>query len=145
MSTTTATPPLAIGALLRFALDDVRERIYDGVVADGFTDVRPAHVTLFRWPGPDGLRPGELAAAVHISKQSVNDRLGELERLGYLSRERDPADSRARMVRLTAKGRRLHESALAAHARIEDEWAEAVGVERFEQLRETLEELAAPG
>jgi DNA-binding MarR family transcriptional regulator len=145
MSTTTAAPPLAIGALLRFALDDVRQRIYDGVVADGFTDVRPAHVTLFRWPGPDGMRPGELAAAVHMSKQSVNDRLGDLERLGYLSRERDPADSRARIVRLTARGRRLHESALAAHARIEDEWAEAVGGERFAQLRETLEELAAPG
>src|SRR5690242_20675745 len=110
MSTTTAAPPLAIGALLRFALDDIRGRIYDGVVADGFTDVRPAHVTLFRWPGPDGARPTELAAAAHISKQSVNDRLGELERLGYLTRERDPADSRARIVRLTARGRRLHKS-----------------------------------
>lgn len=145
MSTITAAPPLAIGALLRFALDDIRGRIYDGVVADGFSDVRPAHVTLFRWPGPDGMRPTELAAAVHISKQSVNDRLGELERLGYLTRERDPADSRARIVRLTARGRRLHESALAAHARIEDTWADAVGAERFEQLRDTLEELAAPG
>ena len=75
----------------------------------------------------------------------MNDRLGDLERLGYLTRERDPADSRARIVRLTARGRRLHESALAAHARIEDEWAEAVGAERFEQLRATLEELAPRG
>jgi DNA-binding MarR family transcriptional regulator len=138
-------PPLAIGALLRFALDDMRRRIYDGVVAAGFTDVRPVHVTLFRWPGPDGMRPTQLAAAVHISKQSVNDRLGELERLGYLTREPDPSDSRARIVRLTHRGRRLHEAALAAHARIEADWAGVVGRERFEALRETLGALSPVG
>lgn len=138
MSTATSAPPLAIGALLRFAIDRVRARIYEGVVEAGFTDVRPAHVTLFRWPGPDGLRPTELAAAANISKQSVNDRLGDLERLGYLTRERDPEDSRARIIRLTARGRRLHDAALAAHARVEDDWAEVVGPERFDQLRETL-------
>jgi hypothetical protein len=43
---------LQVGALLRLALDDVRRRIYEGVVGAGFGDVRPAHVTLFRWPGP---------------------------------------------------------------------------------------------
>jgi hypothetical protein len=41
----------------------VRERIYEGVVAAGLTDVRPVHVTLFRWPGPDGMRPTDLATA----------------------------------------------------------------------------------
>lgn len=139
-------PPLAIGALLRFALDDLRERIYRDVLDAGFADVRPVHVTLFRWPGPDGMRPTELAAAVHVSKQSVNDRLGELERLGYLTREPDPADSRARIVRLTARGRRLHEAALAAHERIEREWAEVVGAKRFAALRETLGALSpVPG
>lgn len=136
------TPPLAIGALLRFALDDVRERIYRGVVEAGFTDVRPVHVTLFRWPGPDGMRPTELAAATGISKQSVNDRLGELEQLGYLTRQPDPRDSRARIVRLTARGRRLHRAALAAHDRVEQEWAEAVGARRFSVLRQTLGALA---
>jgi DNA-binding MarR family transcriptional regulator len=136
------TPPLAIGALLRFALDDLRERIYRGVVAAGFTDVRPVHVTLFRWPGPDGMRPTEIAAAVQISKQSVNDRLGELERLDYLTREPDPRDSRARVVRLTDRGRRLHEAALAAHASIEREWAATAGQRRFDALCETLAALA---
>src|SRR3954453_10988082 len=92
----TDSPPLAIGALLRFALDDVRDRIYDGVVAAGFTDVRPVHVTLFRWPGPDGMRPTELAAAVGLSKQAVNDRLGDLERLGALTRGPGPPGSRGR-------------------------------------------------
>src|SRR3954454_14239825 len=92
----TDPPSLAIGALLRFALDDVRSRIYDGVVEAGFTDVRDVHVTLFRWPGPDGMRPTELAAAVGLSKQAVNDRLGDLDRLGYLPRAPGPGGRAAR-------------------------------------------------
>ena len=28
----------------------------------GFTDIDAPHLTLLLWPGPDGLRPSELAA-----------------------------------------------------------------------------------
>ena len=143
MSSLAEPPPLAVGALLRFALQDIRTRIYEGVVAAGFDDLRPAHVTLFRWPGPDGMRPTDLAAEVAMSKQAVNDLLGDLERLGYLTRERDPSDSRARLIRLTPRGRRLHEVAVGVHAGIEDEWARAVGARRFRELRRTLEHLVA--
>jgi DNA-binding MarR family transcriptional regulator len=52
----------------------------------------------------DGLRPIELAERLRITKQSVNDLLGHLEQHGYLIREPDPADRRARVLRLTAKG-----------------------------------------
>jgi DNA-binding MarR family transcriptional regulator len=137
-------PQLPIGALLRFALDDVRARIYAGVVADGFDDVRPAHVTLFRWPGPEGRRPSEVAADANISKQRVNDLLRDLERLGYVELDADPTDSRARLIRLTDRGRCLHETAVAVHAQIEDEWAGALGERGFLQLREGLGRLTPP-
>src|SRR5579884_138393 len=137
-------PPLQIGALLRFALDDVRRRIYAGVVAAGFDDVRPAHVTLFRWPGPDGRRPTELAAWVQLSKQTVNDLLRDLEGGGYLELRPDPSDDRARLIRLTERGRRLHEVAVAAHAAIEEEWAATVGPAAYRGMRATLGRLLAP-
>jgi DNA-binding MarR family transcriptional regulator len=136
--------PLQLGALLRLALDDVRRRIYAGVVAAGFTDVRPAHVTLFRWPGPEGRRPTELAAWAQLSKQTVNDLLRDLEAHGYLELRPDPTDDRARLVRLTEQGQRLHEAAVAAHARVEAEWAQAVGRQDFERLRHTLSQLVGP-
>jgi DNA-binding MarR family transcriptional regulator len=136
--------PLQLGALLRLALDDVRRRIYAGVVAAGFTDVRPAHVTLFRWPGPEGRRPTELAAWAQLSKQTVNDLLRDLEAHGYLELRPDPTDDRARLVRLTEQGQRLHEAAVAAHARVEAEWAQAVGRQDFERLRQTLSRLVGP-
>jgi DNA-binding MarR family transcriptional regulator len=135
-------PPAPIGALLRFALDEVRRRIYDGVVADGFDDLRPSHVTLFRWPGPDGRRPSQVAADAGISKQRVNDLLRDLERRGYLALAPDPDDSRARTIRLTDRGRRLHRVALEIHAELEREWARVVGDRSYEQMRRTLMQLS---
>ena len=131
-------PPLPIGALFRFGLGEIRDRIFAGVIGAGFGDLRPSHVTLFRWPGPDGRRPGEIAADVQISKQRVNDLLRELEQLGYLHLEIDPLDSRARIVRLNASGKRLHRIAVGVHADIEKEWAARLGERRYRQLCEAL-------
>jgi DNA-binding MarR family transcriptional regulator len=142
LSSENESPPVQIGALLRFPLHEVRRRIYDGVVAAGFDDVRPSHVTLFRWPGPDGRRPTEVAADAQLSKQRVNDLLRDLEHLGYLSLEADPADTRARIIRLTRRGRALHRRAIQIHAGIEAEWEKRVGKRRYADLRATLAELS---
>lgn len=141
---TPPTPMPPIGALLRFGLHEIRSRIYDGVRAAGFDDVRPAHVTLFRWPGPDGRRPSEVAADAQISKQRVNDLLRDLERLGYLGLIDDPTDSRARIIRLSARGKRLHKTAVDIHATIEGEWARTIGPRHYERLRQTLAQLMGP-
>lgn len=140
------SPALPVGALMRFGLHEIRSRIYAGVMAAGFDDVRPSHVTLFRWPGPDGRRPTEVAADVQISKQRVNDLLRDLEQRGYLHLEPAPDDSRARVIRLSGRGRRLHRVAVEAHAAIERKWAQAIGQERYRLLCETLRAVVAvPG
>ena len=147
MSTPSASrhmPPVPIGALLRFALADVRQRIYAGVVKAGFDDVRPTHVTLFRWPGPDGRRPGQVAGDTQLSKQRVRDLLRDLERWGYLRLETDPADGRARIIRLTARGRRLHRTAVGVHTALERAWAARIGDAPYRAFRDTLSHLA-PG
>jgi len=87
------------------------------------------------------MRPSDLAAATQISKQAVNDLLGELERLGYLVRRVDPSDERARLIRLTQRGRRLHRVAVGIHSDIEKEWEQAVGKERYRLMRDALHEL----
>jgi DNA-binding MarR family transcriptional regulator len=133
--------PLQIGALLRFALAEVRERIYEGVVTAGYDDIRPSHVTLFRWPGPQGRRPTEIAASVQFSKQRVNDLLRDLESLGYLALVADPSDDRARLVRLTERGRKLHETAIGIHAATEEEWSRQIGAERYREMCEALRDL----
>ena len=99
-----------MGAMMRLAWQWVWKEIFSGVVAAGYDDVNPAHVALFRYPGLDRQRPSELADQLQITRQSVNDLLGHLDQHGYLTREPDPNDGRARVVRLTQKGRQLQKT-----------------------------------
>jgi len=136
-----SSPPY-VGALLRPCWQWVRDQIYAGVTAEGYDDLNAAHVALFRYPTLDRQRPSELAEQLQITRQSVNDLIGHLERCGYVTRRADAADGRARVVRLTAKGRRL-QTTITRHARAaEDHIAELLGPRRFSQLRDTLAELA---
>ncbi len=73
-----------VGAMLRVVWQWVRDQMYAGIVAAGYDDLSAAHVGLWRYPGLDGLRPSQLADLAGITKQSVNDLLGHLERHGYL-------------------------------------------------------------
>jgi DNA-binding MarR family transcriptional regulator len=128
-----------VGALFRVVWQWVREQLYVGVVAAGFDDLSAAHVGLWRYPGLGGLRPSQLADRVGITKQSVNDLLGHLEGHGYLVRMPDSADGRARVIQLTAKGRRLEATIYASAGAAELRIAEILGPQRFAQLQSSLE------
>jgi DNA-binding MarR family transcriptional regulator len=91
----------------------------------------------------DGLRPTELAAQLQITKQSINDLVSHLEQRGYLVRKPDPIDGRARVVRLTAKGRRLEQTINAQAQNAELRIAEMLGPRPFAALRDALEELSS--
>ena len=135
--------PPAIGALLRLAWQAVRDRIYEGVLEAGYTDLSRSHVLLFRWPTIDGLRPSELAARNQLSRQSINDLLSDLEKRGYLERTPDSTDGRARIVRLTERGWDLTQVISDMSFASESEWAEVIGERRFAEFRSTLSELVA--
>jgi len=128
-----------VGALLRVVWQWVRDQMYAGVVAAGYDDLNAAHVGLWRYPGLEGLRPSQLADHLGITKQSVNDLLGHLEGRGYLRRVPDSADGRARVIRLTSKGRRLEETIYAEARVAQQRIAEILGPRRFAQLHSSLE------
>jgi len=130
-----------LGGLLRVCWQWIREQIFEGVRAAGYDDLKPSHVGLFRYPTLDRQRPSELADQLQITRQSVNELLGDLEGLGYVTRVSDPANKRARLVRLTASGRRL-EKTINSQARIAElKIAELLGTGTFSQLRDALEQL----
>ena len=127
--------------MLRVISNWVRDQVYEGVVADGFTDINPAHLAMFRYPGLDGLRQSHLATQLQITKQAVNMLAGHLEHHGYITRDTDPADGRARVIRLTERGRRVeasvHEQARLAELRI----ASILGERGFTHLRHEVEKV----
>jgi len=136
-------PPL-IGALLRMPWETVLKHMLERLHERGFDDLDGAHLTVFQYPGPDGARPSELAARLHISKQALNYLLGQLERLGYLERRPDPDDHRSKRVALTERGIATVEVMREAVAEMEATWSKQLGAKRFTELRKLLVELNQP-
>jgi DNA-binding MarR family transcriptional regulator len=119
----------------------VRRRMIERLHARGFEDLDIAHLNVLLFPGPQGLKPSELAARLHASKQSVNHLLGQLERCGYLERRDDSEDLRSRRIHLTPRGRAAALTIREAMTGVERDWAQRLGSKRFAQLRELLQKL----
>ena len=130
-----------IGALLRVPLEAVQRHMLERLHERGFTDFDTAYLNVFQYPGPQGARPGELAARLGISKQALNYLLGELERLGYLQRRPDPDDQRSKRIALTPRGVSAIGVIREAVGDVEAAWTQLLGRTRFAQLRELLVEL----
>ena len=129
------------GALLRLASQAHRERMYERLSSAGYPGVTPGQFALLRWPSIDNLRPTEVAELTGLSKQTINDLLGEFERNGYIERVPHPEDARGRIVRLTEDGWALQHATHEISQDLEDDWLERFGPERLGALREMLEEI----
>jgi DNA-binding MarR family transcriptional regulator len=136
-------PPL-IGALLRIPWEAVQQHMLDRLHEHGFDDFDRAYFAVFRYPGPHGARPTDVAAQVGISKQALNYLLRELERLGYLEREPHPDDLRSKRIVLTQRGLAAVGVIRDAVAEMEATWERRLGPKRFAQLRNLLLELQQP-
>ncbi|MBW2400987.1 MAG: winged helix DNA-binding protein [Deltaproteobacteria bacterium] len=67
----------------------------------------------------------------------------EVERLGYVERVSDPTDGRAKIVRFTPAGLELIEHGTDIAAAVQRDYAELIGKQKLDLLREILEELHA--
>ena len=132
-----------LGAMLRIPFQATVTRIFDGLSARGYTDLRPAHFAVFQHLAPDGSRITELADEAQITKQSMSALVSHVEACGYVEYAPDPKDGRAKIVRLTERGWALNTAAREIMQETEREWAGVIGAERFVQLKETLKELVS--
>ena len=132
-----------IGALLRIPREAALRQTLEGLAAAGFDDVRPAHFTVFQHMPPAGIRLTELADAALMTKQSMGYLVDDLEALGYVERVPDPADRRAKVVRLTARGWQVDDTVRTVIQTIEAEWAARLGEEDYAHLTRLLRALIA--
>jgi DNA-binding MarR family transcriptional regulator len=139
--TTRSTPPL-IGALMRRPVLAVRQQIHTDLVAQGFEELHPAHLSVFQFPGPEGRRPIEIAESAQMTKQAMNHLLGQLTELGFLERA-SAGRGRGTRVRLTEKGRAAVRAIRESVARVEESWRAALGAGPYRRLHELLVELNA--
>lgn len=141
LSQAQSSPPF-VGALLRMCWEKARHRLKEAIRADGFDDIEEAHLPLFRYPPPDGVKPSVLARQCGMSRQATNYLIAQLEGLGYLERRAKSEGSR-RLVYLTKRGRRIVETIHASMRALEEEWAVHLGRKRFGAFMDVLRILAA--
>lgn len=130
-----------MGALLRSANRAFAERIHQGLTQGGFTDLRPPHLVVFQHMRAEGRRSTELAEQAQMTKQSMGYLIDYLEERGYLAREADPLDGRARIIKLTGRGEEVERVAREVAAEIEADWARLLGHDRMEELHQSLADL----
>jgi DNA-binding MarR family transcriptional regulator len=124
-------------------LDAVVARILTGLHDRGFADLVPAHFPVLRYPGPENRRPSDLAAEARMTKQAMNYLLGQMQQLGYLTRDDDPEDQRFKRVRLTKRGHAAARAIRDIVAEIEAELEHELGPAQLDQLRQLLIQLNA--
>ena len=135
-------PPLPEGAephvaaLLGRLLELVRQ-----VLASEDPGLRNSHVRLLSSVPPSGTTITELSGQLFMTKQAVGQFVAQLEETGHVTVLLDPEDGRRRIVITTALGRRTVRAVNETIAALEDHWAGVVGVERYGQFREVLEQI----
>jgi DNA-binding MarR family transcriptional regulator len=137
------TTRLPLIRLLDVALGEFSGELAQRVEAAGYTDIRPGHGCVFGTIDPEGSRLTDLAHRANMTKQSVGEATSDLEQRGYVERVPDPNDGRAKIIRLTQRGREAHAIGRRLIDDLEREWAERYGEERVAALREALEEITA--
>jgi DNA-binding MarR family transcriptional regulator len=130
-----------IHGLLDMAARLAEDEFYGRLHERGFDTIRPGHGCVFGHIEPDGSRLTDLAASAGYTKQTVGEVTSELEELGYVERVPDPADKRAKIIRLTERGREAQSAGLGLIVDVEAEWSRRYGKERVAQLRALLEEV----
>lgn len=131
-----------LGSLLRLPYRALQARVYDALPAHGFDDLRAAHSAVFRHIDPAGSRITVLAESAGMTKQSMAYLVDALAQGGYLNVVPDPADGRAKLARLTARGKRAMNALIELSAQFELELAQQLGATKMKDLRGLLEDVA---
>jgi DNA-binding MarR family transcriptional regulator len=79
---------------------------------------RPALMLLFGLVEHQPIRPSLLADHLHLDLSTVSRQLAALEAQGWVSRERDPDDRRAFLVRISGEGERILRANMAARRQL---------------------------
>lgn len=124
--------------LMFVAYTAAEARVFEAVRDAGFGDLTLTQSRIARRLTYDGIRVTELAELAGVTKQTAGALVDELAANGYVTREPDPADARARLVVLTARGEKLCATAAAEMVKVEDEWRAHLGADTYGLLRGAL-------
>lgn len=127
-----------LSRLLREFSRDFERRIWRALESRGYPDIRPSHSAVFANLGMGAVRVTELAERAQVTQQAMGKMLKELERMGYVIRDVDSGDKRAKEIRLTERGVQLATDSLAVVDEVRAHYSQKIGQAEFEQLESLL-------
>ena len=126
-----------LATLMFVSYRSMDERVQRAMREAGY-DVTVAQSRLAQRIADEGSRLTELADRAQVTKQTASLLVAALVREGLVERVPDPSDGRARLIRLSARGREAATQAMHVVIGVEQEWTEHLGPELAGQLREGL-------
>ncbi|GAA1374062.1 MarR family transcriptional regulator [Catellatospora chokoriensis] len=111
-------------------------------LAGSHAQTKPRHGAVMAYLDEQGNRATELAELSGQHKQVIGTLVDELEALGLVTREPDPADRRAKLVVPTANGLAQMKAGDEAMAGVEERLAAAIGQDDYRAFKRTLQRLA---
>ncbi|GGL12305.1 MarR family winged helix-turn-helix transcriptional regulator [Planomonospora parontospora] len=136
-------PKLPLPTLLTQVRDIALEGLHRQLADEGFEGIRYVHGSVFRYIDAEGSRLTTLAERSGLTKQAISELVSELEDHGYLERVADEVDRRAKIIRLTGRGRTAQAAAARILADVEQRWSRLLGRDRVTILRRALEQVIA--
>jgi DNA-binding MarR family transcriptional regulator len=123
-----------LGVLAGRLLFAVQTELFLRLRGEGFDDIAPRHGAVLAYLRPEGVRATDLARLSGQVKQVIGVIIDDLEALGYVQRQPDPIDRRAKLVVPTGRGRRQMDAADSIMADIMDRHASNLGGAEFRRF-----------
>ncbi len=132
-----------IGVLSAHLLNGFQRELFTRLAEVGHEKLRPRHGAVMAYIEVSGTRASELSERSGTHKQVIGTLVDELERLGYVVRQPDLLDRRAKLIVPTELGRDQMAKGAKIIADIEDRFARQVGPEKFAAFKDVFTSIAA--
>ncbi len=129
--------PLTV--LLQAASQSILRGLIGRLKGSGYADITEPHLVLFGNLDCGATHAAQIAQRMQVSRQAISKTLRELQSLGWLRLEDDPARGNQKLVVMTPRGMQLATDARKALGEIEALLAQQIGEEAMSHLRRALE------
>lgn len=132
------TDRVPLARLFAMAFRSLIDALHQRLEERGWSDVRPAYGFVLVAARSRDITVNDVATLMGATKQAASKLVMAMEESGYVGRHTDPGDTRARLVRLTARGHALLDTVESIYGELEAEWADVIGAKRVESMRRDL-------
>ena len=131
--------PEPLTVLLQAASQVILRALIDRLHASGYSDITEPQIVLFGNLDCGATHAAQIAQRMQVSRQAISKTLRELQSMGWVLLEDDPARRNQKLVVMTKPGMQFANDARKALGAIEAKLAQDIGEDAMRNLRIALE------